>query len=50
MLYMECINPQRHEAFSQAVRELSQIVMDNVGGEASIAFLSREQPEAVIEK
>ncbi|SCJ89516.1 B3/4 domain [uncultured Eubacterium sp.] len=50
LLYMECINPQRHEAFSRAVRELSQIVTKNVGGEASVAFLSREQPEAVIEK
>ncbi len=50
LLYMECINPKRHEAFSQAVQELAQIATERLGGEASIAFLSKEKPETVIEK
>lgn len=49
LLYMECINPERRDAFSQAVRELTQTVTENLGGEESIAFLSREKPEVVIE-
>lgn len=49
LLYMECINPQRRQAFSQAVTELAQTATENLGGEASVHFLSKEEPEDVIE-
>lgn len=49
LLYMECIRPERHEDFCQAVAELVRLVTENLGGETSVAFLTKEQPEAVIE-
>ena len=50
LLYMECIDSQRREAFSQAVSELAWIAAQDTGGEASLSFLSKEQPQAVIEE
>lgn len=48
ILYLENINPDRHEAFTKAIDALTDSALAELGGGAVVNILSREQPEIVI--
>ena len=49
-LCIESVDPQRHEDLEVALKELSELVQDNLGGQCKISIIDRSDSEVEIQK